>query len=69
MPWKIFALHSTLSATNGSTFVFMNAQGLEIQAILDSRETFKNLAQFQAFADALSKTEELKKSFQSTRQL
>ncbi len=42
---------------------FMNAQGLEMQAIINSTEVFKNLAQFQAFADALSKTEELKKEF------
>jgi type I restriction enzyme, R subunit len=42
---------------------FMNANGLEIQAIIHSAEVFQNLAQFHAFADVLSKTEELKKEF------
>jgi type I restriction enzyme R subunit len=42
---------------------FMNAQGLDMQSLIQSTEVFKNLAQFQAFADALSKTEELKKEF------
>ena len=42
---------------------FMNEQGLNIQEIIDSREIFKNLSQFKEFADALSKTEELKKEF------
>lgn len=42
---------------------FMNGHGLPIQEIIESAETFKNLSQFNAFADALSKTEELKKEF------
>jgi type I restriction enzyme, R subunit len=42
---------------------FMNDQGLAIEELIDSRETFKNLSQFKDFADALSKTEELKKEF------
>lgn len=42
---------------------FMNRQNLSIQEIIESAEIFKNLAQFNAFADALSKTEELKKEF------
>lgn len=42
---------------------FMNDQGLAIEELLDNRETFKNLSQFKYFADALSKTEELKKEF------
>jgi len=42
---------------------FMNSRNLPIQEIIDSREIFKNLSQFKEFADALSKTEELKKEF------
>ncbi len=42
---------------------FMNAHGLNIREIIDSREIFKNLAEFNQFADALSRTEELKKEF------
>src|SRR2546423_10244392 len=42
---------------------FMNRHNLPIQEIIGSTETFKNLSQFNAFADALSKTEELKKEF------
>lgn len=52
-----------LEASIAEGVKFMNAQGLEIQALINSTEVFKNLAQFQAFADALSKTEELKKEF------
>jgi len=42
---------------------FMNDRGLQIQEIIDSRDVFKNLSQFKSFADALSRTEELKKEF------
>jgi type I restriction enzyme R subunit len=42
---------------------FMDRHNLPIQEIIESPEIFKNLAQFNAFADALSKTEELKKEF------
>jgi type I restriction enzyme R subunit len=42
---------------------FMNRHALPIQEIIESAETFKNLSQFNAFADNLSKTEELKKEF------
>ncbi|HXG85056.1 MAG TPA: type I restriction endonuclease subunit R [Pyrinomonadaceae bacterium] len=42
---------------------FMNDRGLAIEDIIGSREVFKNLSQFKEFADALSKTEELKKEF------
>jgi type I restriction enzyme R subunit len=42
---------------------FMNGRSLPIQDIIESQETFKNLSQFNAFADSLSKTEELKKEF------
>lgn len=52
-----------LEASIAEGVKFMNAQGLAIEEIIDSRETFKNLSQFEAFADALSKTEELKKEF------
>jgi type I restriction enzyme, R subunit len=52
-----------LEAAIAEGLKFMNAQGLAIQEIIDSHETFKNLSQFNGFADALSKTEELKKEF------
>ncbi|MCU0239368.1 MAG: type I restriction endonuclease subunit R [Pyrinomonadaceae bacterium] len=42
---------------------FMNKQGLAIEEIINSTETFTNLSQFRAFADTISKTEELKKEF------
>jgi type I restriction enzyme R subunit len=42
---------------------FLNSQGLAISQILDSALTFDKLTQFKAFADHLSKTEELKKEF------
>ena len=42
---------------------FMTSQGLRIEQLTDSPETFGKLAQFQSFADHLSSTEELKKEF------
>lgn len=52
-----------LDASINEGVKFMNAHGLPVQEIIESRETFKNLSQFNAFADDLSKTEELKKEF------
>lgn len=52
-----------LDAAIAEGMKFMNARGLSIEEIIESRETFKNLSQFNTFADALSKTEELKKEF------
>jgi type I restriction enzyme R subunit len=42
---------------------FMTANELAISELIDSREVFKNLAQFNEFANKLSKTDELKKEF------
>lgn len=52
-----------LEASIAEGVKFMNAQELMIQEIVNNVETFKNLSQFKSFADALSKTEELKKEF------
>lgn len=60
---KFEDLVNYLDASIVEAVKFMNAHGLQVQEIIDSRETFKNLAQFNQFADALSKTEELKKEF------
>ncbi|MGH9852648.1 MAG: type I restriction enzyme subunit R domain-containing protein, partial [Blastocatellia bacterium] len=45
-----------LEASIAEGVKFMDAQGLAIEEIINSRETFKNLSQFEAFADTLSKT-------------
>jgi type I restriction enzyme R subunit len=50
-----------LEAAINEGIKFMNKQNLPIQEIIDSIQTFKNLSQFNTFADCLSKTEELKK--------
>lgn len=42
---------------------FLNQQGMEIEQLVDNPQTFDKLAQFKAFADGLSRTEELKKEF------
>lgn len=42
---------------------FMNSHGLPVEQLTDSVQTFQKLAQFQVFADYLSRTEELKKEF------
>ncbi|MPR37447.1 type I restriction endonuclease subunit R [Salmonirosea aquatica] len=42
---------------------FMHSQGLDITQLTDSTQTFDQLTNFQAFADSLSRTEELKKEF------
>src|SRR6201988_987892 len=42
---------------------FLRKQGIVIWEIVESNEVFKNLGNFDAFADGLSKTEELKKEF------
>ncbi|RYC70023.1 type I restriction endonuclease subunit R [Spirosoma sordidisoli] len=42
---------------------FMDSQGLPVTQLTDSSQAFDKLAQFQAFSDALSRTEELKKEF------
>lgn len=52
-----------LDATIDEGVKFMDGRNLPIKEIIESTETFKNLSQFNAFADALSKTEELKKEF------
>ncbi len=52
-----------LEASIAVGVAFMNSHQLQIQEIIESREIFKNLSQFKEFADALSKTEELKKEF------
>jgi type I restriction enzyme R subunit len=52
-----------LDASIAQGVKFMNDRGLAVEEIIDRREIFKNLSQFEAFADALSKTEELKKEF------
>lgn len=42
---------------------FMTTQKLAVSEIVNSAETFRNLSQFKLYADALSKTDELKKEF------
>lgn len=42
---------------------FLKSQDIAIWEIIDNPEVFKNLSQFSLYADALSKTEELKKEF------
>jgi type I restriction enzyme R subunit len=42
---------------------FLKSQDIAIWEIIDNPDVFKNLSQFSLYADALSKTEELKKEF------
>lgn len=52
-----------LDAAIAEAVKFMERQNLAASEIINSPETFQNLSQFKSFADALSKTEELKKEF------
>lgn len=60
---KFSDLLSYLDLAIGEGVAFMNSQGLAMAEILNSPQTFDQLAHFKAFADHLSQTEELKKEF------
>jgi type I restriction enzyme R subunit len=52
-----------LDTSIGEAVKFLDKQGLSLAEVLDSKETFDKLGQLDDMADALSKTEELKKEF------
>lgn len=56
-------LFGYLDAAIEEAYKFMKSQGLAIEQLTDSPQAFDKLAQFTAFADQLSRTEELKKEF------
>ncbi|QJD81543.1 type I restriction endonuclease subunit R [Spirosoma rhododendri] len=63
-PAEVFEdLLGCLDAAITEAILFMASQGLPVTQLTDSPQTFDKLAQFQAFADYLSRTEELKKEF------
>ena len=57
------ALLAYLDAAIAEAVRFLDKQGLPLAEVLDSKETFDKLGQLEVMADALSKTEELKKEF------
>ena len=57
------ALLGHLDAAIGEAVKFLDKQGLHLTEVLDSKATFDKLHQLDDMADALSKTDELKKEF------
>ncbi|NVO29711.1 type I restriction endonuclease subunit R [Hymenobacter lapidiphilus] len=57
------ALLGHLDASIGEAVKFLDKQGLSLAEVLDSKATFDKLSQLDDMADALSKTDELKKEF------
>jgi type I restriction enzyme R subunit len=63
-PAEVFEdLLGYLEASIAQAVGFLAKQGLALDPVLSSPETFDKLTQFEGFADQLSKTEELKKEF------
>ena len=63
-PAEVFEdLLGYLEAAIGEAVAFLTREGLNLGEVLNSKETFDKLTQFESIADQLSRTEELKKEF------